>query len=105
MAALEDAMTAYDGLTARDKTKFHAANQLAAVQPLPPASSGVNNEVWLIVIGTLAFVLVAALGCLALFVYTGKTTDLMVSVVTFVLGIFGGLLAPSPVAKGTSGNG
>ena len=99
MATLEDAKAAYADLSAPEKKKFHEANGLIAMQSLDPPGRGVNDIVWLIVISTLAFVLVAALGALALFVYTGKTADLMVSVVTFVLGVFGGLLAPSPVAK------
>lgn len=83
----------YVALTDTQKKAFQAK---AGVQPLAPLTQKDNDIVWFIVVGTLAVTLIGALGALALFVYDGKRTGLFSPIVTLVLGIFGGLLAPSP---------
>ena len=95
--SLEEAKSAYQSLTATQKKQFHEAT---GVRPLADPTSETNDIVWLIVISTLALVLVGAVGALALFAYDSKSTEVIGPIVTFVLGIFGGLLAPSPVQGG-----
>jgi uncharacterized membrane-anchored protein len=94
------AKSAYENLTPSEKQNFHDQTN---TRQLADPSSQTNDVVWLIVISTLAFVLIGTIGALALFAYDAKSTEVIGPIVTFILGIFGGLLAPTPV-KSSNGS-
>lgn len=66
---------------------------------LPSPSQRVANNIWMIVVGAFAFVLVGAFAAIAGYIYLGKTVDTLLTVFTTVAAFLGGLLVPSPVAS------
>ncbi len=68
---------------------------------LPSPSQRVANNIWMIVVGAFALVLVGAFAAIAGSIYLGKSVDTLLTVFTTVAAFLGGLLVPSPVAGGS----
>jgi hypothetical protein len=75
-----------------------------AAEQLPQIEKSVAGKVWLIIIWTFAIVLVFSVIVLGLSVFippaTGGTTgQIILTVITTVIGFLAGLFSPSPVEK------
>jgi hypothetical protein len=74
---------------------------------LPPPNESTRNTIWLIVVGSFAFVMIGAAIVLGLGVFSdvkaGATqltkTDTILTVFMTVVGFLAGLLSPSPIGK------
>lgn len=69
----------------------------SAVRALPNLPKPYVGPVWLIVVLSFATVLVGGSFLLYILVQDAKPTEVLVPIVTAALGVFAGLLAPSPV--------
>ena len=86
----ELAIAAAQMLSAEDK-------KLLAATINPPAPS-ITNWIWMIVVCSFAFVVVADFLMLSYCVFHDKKTDVLLAVFTTCAGFLAGLLAPSPVS-------
>ncbi len=88
-----------------DAEKIEVAKGLSPVLPLP--SDPMRDRVWLIIVSSFAFVMVAAAVVLGVGVFVGSTdtskqltrTDSMLTVFMTVVGFLAGLLSPSPLGN------
>lgn len=77
-----------------------AAQQAQLVRSLPNPSQSVAGTLWLMIVGALIVLLIGGVGLLYLLTDNGKSTDVILPIVTSSLTALVGLLAPSPVAGG-----
>lgn len=73
---------------------------------LPPPDPATNNKIWLIIIQSFAFAMLAAVAvlCSGVFIAPDKDgikPDMILTIFTTVTAFLAGLFAPSPVAKKT----
>ena len=70
------------------------------VRAIGDPSAKTTDNLWYIVVGTFALVLLGGLLALVLMIWYGKSTDVIAPLVTLAAGVLGGLLAPSPTKQG-----
>ena len=76
-----------------------APEQQALADALAQPSPATNDLIWTIIIGSFAASLVIAVVALAWALLANATPDPLLTVVTTIVGVFAGLLAPSPLQK------
>jgi len=91
------------------KTAEERAELASAVSPMGPPSTRIRDNLWLIVVGAFAIVLVGSFLALAsalLFFRSNIAPELILTMFTSVAGFLAGLFTPSPVAnRGREDNG
>ena len=93
MATVAETMQSFNALPEEEKKEVAAQ----VVQSLAPPSSNANDNLWYIVVGTFAAVVLGGLAALVIMIWHDKSTDVVAPFVTLGAGVLGGLLAPSPV--------
>ena len=96
MATPAETLQTFDALTEDEQREIAAA---IVVRTIGDPSAKVADNLWYIVVGTFALVVVGGLLALVVMVWNSKSTDVIAPFVTLAAGILGGLLAPSPVTK------
>jgi hypothetical protein len=97
MATAQDVVQAFNALPQTEKTL--AAAQIQEVAPLPRPPDKVVGTLWIMVVAALVFGFAGGLVGIFVLIEGDKPTEVIVPIVTTVLGFLGGLLAPSPAAK------
>jgi hypothetical protein len=69
---------------------------VATSQSLGDASPRATDNLWYIVVGTFAVVVLGGVLALVILILKGKSTEVITPLVTLAIGVLGGLLAPSP---------
>jgi hypothetical protein len=88
-----------------ENEKVEVAKGLRPVLPLP--SDPMKDRIWLIIVGSFAFVMVGAASVLGIGVFIGSTdatkqltrADTILTVFMTVVGFLAGLLSPSPLGN------
>lgn len=93
----DETLEAFDHLSQDDQKDVFGQ---IAVRALGDPSADTTNNVWYIVVGTLAAVAVGGLIAVVVLVLKDKSVEVVAPFVTLALGALGGLLAPSPTQKG-----
>lgn len=99
MATQQEVVQGFSELSTTEKAQ---ALEAIKTQVLPPPPASVTGALWLIAVGTFAFVLAGGLILIFILVYRSKSTEVIVPIVTAALGVLAGLLAPSPATSGTT---
>jgi cation transporter-like permease len=97
MTTAQEVVQAFNALPQTEKEQ--AAAEIQEVAPLPRAPDNVIGTLWLMVVGALVFGFAGGLVGIFILIEGDKSTDVLVPIVTTVLGFLGGLLAPSPAPK------
>jgi hypothetical protein len=87
MTTAQDVVQAFNILAQAEKTQ--AATQIQEVVPLPPPTEGVAGTLWIMVVGALVFGFAGGLVAIFVLIEDGKSTDVIVLIVTTVLGLLG----------------
>lgn len=101
-AAVATQQEVVQGFSELSTTEKAQALEAIKTQVLPPPPASVTGALWLIAVGTFAFVLAGGLILIFILVYRSKSTEVIVPIVTAALGVLAGLLAPSPATSGTT---
>ena len=96
MATAAQTLRTFEELPKEEQKKVAAE---IVVRSIGDPSKRVTDNLWYIVVGTFAVVVLGGLLGLVLMIWYGKSTDVVAPFVTLAAGVLGGLLAPSPTKK------